>query len=290
MALKSLKVTGNRKYWAHYAEQDVRINATNLDYFEFKNGVISIKDSYRDFQGKLTIPAKFGKEEVSEIGNFQNMPNVTYIYFQNGSKCETIGNEAFIWNGTNKTMKLISIELPETIRKIGNHAFFHCDTLKSLGNNFYKITSIGTHAFSGEAGSRPSTEMALEFEELPSGLEELGVNAFYNCKKIKATKIPEKIKNINGFTFAFCTSLTISDFKNVSYVGDYAFYNIQDTVTKNLSVTNLTSIAGPRSFEKAYLALESIEYRSSNISKNTLQNYILSNNVNITFSDLDGKE
>jgi hypothetical protein len=181
------------------------------------------------------------------------------------------------------------VELPTNIKTIGAYAFYCCSKLKTLGSNFYKVTSIGESAFSGNGDTTVGgwRDMILELSELPVGLTHLGSSAFYNCKKIKASVLPEGLTELNSFVFVNCNSLTLSDFKNVTSIGQMALYGVGDTVTNSIDIRNVKSI-DVQSFEGAYTNLTDIIFKSSNISQETLENLLGFEKV-VNYSDLDNQ-
>lgn len=288
--------TGGRKYYAHFAKQDVRTIGSNAEYFNFDSSTktISIKEDYREtFKGKLTIPAKYNNIEVQIVGDFSDMPELTHVYFQTGSACHTIGSDAFHWSGTANDTKLIMVELPEKITTINARAFYHCVKLKTLGANFYKIKVIGDKAFSGESdntGFETWHEMALEISELPSGLIDLGQAAFYYCSSIKGSMIPAGIKILYGQVFVNCYNLTVSEFNNVEEIKSQAFYENNNTTVTSIDIRNVKSIEKDafKGSTPYYKALNSITYDSSKMSAEAIAEAFGIPQENITWSDVNG--
>lgn len=292
--------TGGRKYYAHFAKQDIRENSSNIECFDFNASTktISIKDAYREkIIGKLTIPAKYNNINVEVVGDFSNMPNLTHVYFQKGSVCHTVANNAFYWKGTENNAQLVMVELPETIRIIGERAFFHCVKLKTLGEYFYNVTSIGDKAFSGESEKETEIDtwcpMALEISELPTNLTYLGQGAFYYCSKIKGSSIPVGIKILYGQVFVNCYSLTISEFNNVEEIRSQAFYDNNNTTVTAIDIRQIKSINNdafkdPTRGNTYYKALNSITYDSSKMSAEAIAEAFGVPYDSITWSDVNG--
>lgn len=146
---------------------------------------------------------------------------------------------AFAFTNTHTGKPLQSIVLPNTITKIGEHAFFKCYNLRfvTISNS---ITTIGDGAFNtcsnlttvinsknlisiGSAafgGCFKLTSFAL-----PESLATLGDYAFYACKSLKSISIPGSITVIGEFAFADCDSLkTVSIAEGVTLIGNRAFH------------------------------------------------------------------
>ena len=133
---------------------------------------------------------------------------------------------------------LESIEMPNSIIKIGENAFWGSRKLKSvtLSNSlltipkscFYECTAlpsidipssvkiIDAYAFNSCSGLSsidiPSSVVSIEdcafmnctnisSVTLPDSLKRLGNNAFSNCQSLKSITIPESVTNIDGYTF-----------------------------------------------------------------------------------------
>ena len=265
---QSLTTTGNKKYYAHFKKQDVREQSTDISYFNFdtKDQAISIKEEYRNYKGKLTIPSTYNGKDVLVVGDFSNMPNLTHVYFQEGSQCTTIGTGAFAWHGDPTATKFVKIELPEKIKTISSNAFYHCASLRDVGENFYKVTYIGDNAFSGGAGEGFTEwyDMALELNELPADLIYLGQGAFYKCVNIKVTKIPVNITALLSFTFVDCINVSLSDFKGITEIGTMALYTIENEKIDTIDIRDIEVIdnIGSSAFEAAYINLKTVIYNS----------------------------
>ena len=221
------------------------------------------------------------------------MPELTHVYFQTGSVCHTIGNDAFYWSGTANDTKLITVELPEKITAINARAFYHCVKLKTLGANFYKIKVIGDKAFSGESdntGFETWHEMALEISELPSGLTSLGQAAFYYWSHIKGSVIPVGITVLQGQVFVNCYNLTVSEFNNVEEIKSQAFYENNNTAVTSIDIRNVKSIEKDafKGSYPYYKALNSITYDSSKMSAEAIAEAFGIPQENITWSDING--
>ena len=107
------------------------------------------------------------------------------VYFAEGSKLKTIGEEAF------STRNIPSIDLPDGLETIGDGAF--------SGNAFTElvipdsVTSIGNSAFSGCSD--------LATVELPKNLKNFGSRVFAYCSKLQSIDISgenENFKAVNG--------------------------------------------------------------------------------------------
>lgn len=105
---------------------------------------------------------------------------------------------------------LTSIEIPESVKKIGNSAFRNCTSLKSI--------------------------------ELPNSVRTIGNGAFFNCISLISIKIPESVEKIGNGAFSDCISLISINFEGekVKEIGREVFEGC----------IGLTSIKIPKSIKQ----------------------------------------
>ncbi|WP_072228520.1 leucine-rich repeat domain-containing protein, partial [Campylobacter coli] len=136
-----------------------------------------------------------------------------------------------------KCESLEEIILPDSLKSIGEYAFYDC-CLKKLKLNeglevienyaFYKcesleeiilpdsLKSIGEYAF-----EKCSSLKNLNFNE---GLEVIGENAFYKCKSLEVISLPDSLKEIRRYAFEDCSSLKNLNFnEGLEVIENYAF-------------------------------------------------------------------
>lgn len=104
--------------------------------------------------------------------------------------------EIYGWCGGSKS--LVSIVLPEGLRKIGDGAFANQKSLVSVKIP-KSVKKIGTSAFE----NCPS----LLSLELPDGIKEISRTLLQGCAALKEITIPENVTKINKNAFFGCTSL-----------------------------------------------------------------------------------
>lgn len=143
-----------------------------------------------------------------------------------------------------------TIELPSTLKKINEGAFFYCqsitkvvipNTIKSINESAFGgckslkeinipegITTIASSTFSGCS--------ALERIEIPDGVTKIGEYAFSNCDKLDDVNIPEGVETIDDYAFYDTNVGSIILPNTVKSIGDYCFTN-----------TNLYKITIPNS-------------------------------------------
>ena len=130
------------------------------------------------------------------------------------------------------------VEIPGTIEfgdqrykvtSIGDHAFSWCTDLTEITIP-EGVTSIGDHAFSGCSSLTQIT--------IPEGVTSIGDHAFSECSSLTQITIPEGVTSIGDHAFSWCTDLTeITIPEGVTSIGNSAFFNC----------TGLTEVAIPES-------------------------------------------
>lgn len=166
----------------------------------------------------------------------------------------SIGYKAFYWS------KVVSVELPASIKTIQEQGFYSMDNLTSIKLNkglqtigryglaYNKlltsveipegVTELGYSAFFGcyalanitlpsslrTIGGSCFYKCAFTKIDIPAGLETLGKSAFLYCQKLTDITLPNTIKTIGGATFEYCTKLTHLDLPaSLESIGEEAF-------------------------------------------------------------------
>ncbi len=109
---------------------------------------------------------------------------------------------------------LASIQLPDSVESILEHAYHGCTALSSITLPA-RLTTIGGYAFSGT----PISSITL-----PSTVTTIGGYAFSDCTSLTSIVLPESVESIEGWAFNACSSLasiTLSD--NLKSIREYAF-------------------------------------------------------------------
>ena len=129
----------------------------------------------------------------------------------------------------NKYKTTVKVILPDTIKKIGNYAFYGCTPLKEI----YipeGVTSIGMYAVANNKNLKKLT--------LPNSITEIQIYAFFNNPVLEKITIPGYVSNIGNYAFGRCLKLSEVKYKGVNY-------NAKPTITlalENNEVTLGTSI------------------------------------------------
>ncbi len=130
---------------------------------------------------------------------------------------------------------ITSVQLPSSVEKINNSAFYHNTNLNVDFSNCTNLTEIGENAFS----SNNITNIDLSY---CTSLKIIGDYSFENNNNNAGVLLPASIQYIGRYTFAFnynVNSVDLSACTNLYNIGSYAFaYN-------NITQFNLPTPAYP---------------------------------------------
>ena len=134
--------------------------------------------------------------------------------------CEDDDSYVLTYNDT-----LESIMFPDTVVRIGNHAFRNCLVLDGIVMP-KSLRCIGNHAFSG---CKALSEVCL-----PESVIEIGDAAFYGCESLTSINIPNSLTKLSDSVFSECAFSQISIPDTIKEIDNYAFYLCKNL--KNISV------------------------------------------------------
>lgn len=199
-----------------------------LAEFEGKKVTKIAKDAFR---GMNTITSVIIPETVTTIeeGAFMSCIALTAVSMHSG--LETIGEYAFFG-----CVALHEIELPVNVKTIGANAFGSCTSMKA-----FKLVD-GNAAFSVEDGVLYSADGAT-LVSYPAG------------KDAASYTLPESVKKISDFAFAYAKELTTVDVSGVESIGDYTFSSCAKL--ENVELGDKLTFIGAGTFQKC-TALKSI--------------------------------
>ena len=220
----------------------------------------------------IEIPASVTRLDKEALhGDF------TSITFAEGSKLESIGDQAF------RGCDITSMTLPSTVKSLGHRVFQACDSLASVEIPA-SVTEIQTDTFDGyfdadanegegnvafaegsifklQDGVLYDSEnliRVLDWQEnvvVPEGIKYIGADAFNaystqtpnNMETLKSITLPESLVSIGKTAFRACKSLkSITIPKNVSEIGGGAFSSCSSLITAEIlgPVKELTGTTG----------------------------------------------
>ena len=166
----------------------------SLKYITFGSSVESI--GYESFYGcsalkKLDLPASLISMGKYAFGNCVKLQNISFAV---GSKLEKISYSAF-----RNCVKLISVEIPDSVTVIEDSAFYECKGLENviIGNG---VKVIEDYAFI-------SCE-SLKSVNFGNSLESIGYEAFYACHSLESLSLPASLCEIGKYAFSNCDQMT----------------------------------------------------------------------------------
>lgn len=134
--------------------------------------------------------------------------------------------------------KITSVTIPNTVRTIGNNAFFGCTELTSvtIPNS---VTRIETGAF------RNCTNLTTV--TIPNSVTRIDKEAFYGCTSLTAVNIPNSVKFLSDELFRGCTSFTsFSIPSTIKGIGRRAFTNCTNLIS--VEIPSSVQIVGIQAF------------------------------------------
>ena len=211
-------------------------NSLSLANVEFNSrGWLDSIGEY-SFAGCPMASISFPKS-LYDIGaySFYGCKNLKDISYAKNGNIETIGDYAFAGNKIDKYSELVcileNIEIPDTVKRIGNGAFDGCWYAKAISlPQDGVLEEIGDRAF--------YNALALTGEiSIPKSVRKVGANAFYGARAISGINLPQDghLEYIGDKAFYYVTNhlddITIP--ATVKWIGDQSFgrYSFQSNIT-----------------------------------------------------------
>ena len=187
--------------------EDTFQSCGSLTSVTIPNTVTIIDDGAFAFTGIKAINIPDG---VTYLSGF-NSCELSHINIP--ASVKTIGNGAF-----NCCNKLSSIIIPEGVTEIGDSAFGSCTGLKGTLTIPDKVTSIKDYAFYNCSG--------LTSIIIGNSVRTIGYNAFRNCTGVNTLTLPKSLDTIGNMAFGYMSLDTVICLRNYPPVlnGD-PFYN-----------------------------------------------------------------
>ena len=158
LKLDTLMSVQDYKFYATFIKESVYNTPLSNDYFEFteKNNA-DVSDGYYiapkagvQFSGKITLPSEYNGKPIVGISNFNKQTELTHVYWHGTPKLEIVNNNCFSPASGNNLKKLEVVQLPTTLKFVGQYAFRGCSSLKPIDLSQYKnLLRIEAFGFSG---------------------------------------------------------------------------------------------------------------------------------------------
>ena len=195
--------TANDCSWKLYSSGEMIISGNGYMNPDYSDGTQTgqTKAPWKQFREQIkTVKIQEGIKSVSISAfyyyddnlNVKGYPNIVSI--QLPESLETIGNHAF-----ERCSSLKSINIPNKIKTIDHHTFISCTSLQSItiGNNVETIGSASFHSCT-----------SLQTIHWNKSVKTISVNAFQFCSSLKTLSLPDSVTYLDQGCFADCTQLT----------------------------------------------------------------------------------
>lgn len=135
--------------------------------------------------------------------------------------------------------KLTSVNIPSTVESIEIYAFTSCSGMVNIDSNNKNYTSLDGVLFNKSASKliQCGTSKTGSYS-IPSSVDSISDNAFYNCSLMTSVSIPSSIVSIADFAFYNCSGLT-SITVNGLPVSLGSTYGVFDQVNTNACILNV---------------------------------------------------
>ncbi len=145
--------------------------------FETREDGTLVITRYKGKRTEIDVPEKIGNDVVAAVGAYAFSPMAPRLSNEQGDLRH----------------RITKINLPDSVREIGECAFYHCSNLGGV-NIPNGVTVINRDVFTGTA---------IEHLELPETVEEI-VDYGFSVVKFKEIKLPKKLKAIGKSAFQWC--------------------------------------------------------------------------------------
>ncbi|MDE6726704.1 MAG: leucine-rich repeat domain-containing protein [Oscillospiraceae bacterium] len=203
-------------------------------FTKLKDGTLEIT-CYKSDRAEVAVPEKIGGSTVTSIGEAA-FTGAWYL-------AKRITHEICEARRNNIT----KVTLPETVTRIGPHAFYDCRALKEI-NIPDGVKIIECQALSDTAIDAlvlpESVEQLADYSfalgrfkeiKLPQCLFRIGKSAFQMCGKLESIEIPERVEVIFQGTFWRCANLkTVVLHEGLKEIKARAFWECPELETINL--------------------------------------------------------
>ena len=163
----------------------------DLDTCRIFSSDVSSVETIHYLKGYDGVMLDYDSDDYSQRIEYYSRESLKHLYFEEG--IVSIGDYAYyrdsFWSS--------DIQLPSTLERIGDYAFYNNDSLTTLQipDNVF---DIGVHAFAGSS---------LESVTLPAGLTYIPDSCFSGCTELTEVILPASLEFIDSYAFYNCTAL-----------------------------------------------------------------------------------
>ena len=165
---------------------------------------------------------------------------ISSVTFHDG--VETIGQRAF-----QSCKNITGVTLPEGLKVLKNHVFADCSGLLSVNTSkCTQLQEIGEYCF------EKTQITSFDFTPFVEAFTTIGNGVFNNCTKMTSVISYEKLDRVTkiGDNMFYCCPLSeIKMPKNITFIGNYAFYQ-HKSVQSELRIPNGVTSIGNHAFTR----------------------------------------
>ncbi len=231
------------------AKENTEVTAVLLEY---QNSHFDVKKEQEKKEKALEMTIARAEPTVEElkkiwtVKNCEDDKNKCYLTKYKGEEKNVvvpskIGKKEVVGlDGCFKDQDIQSVEIPSSIKWIGDYAFSGCTNLESIIIPS-SVKEIGYYAF--EKCSK------LDNIAIPRGVKKISSHAFEKCSSLVSVVIPNGVTKIESNTFGGCLNLTSVVIPNsVNKIGFNAFEKctslISITIPSNVNEIGLSAFEG----------------------------------------------
>jgi uncharacterized repeat protein (TIGR02543 family) len=181
----------NAEYWSEYKNDILSVNGDTVNpasdfIYTVSGGEVTIT-KYTGTDTRVIIPDTIDGDPVTALASASSLSD-----------------------GVFAKSSIVSVQLPSSLKTIGNYAFYSCANLASVTMDD-SITGIGKYSF--------FDCYDLTSISIPESVTTIGAFAFASCYDLISVSIPASVISIGDSAFGWCTGLSefVVDAENASY-------------------------------------------------------------------------
>lgn len=211
------------------------------------------------FPVAVEIPPTIEGLPVTSVEGFRSSDSVVSI--QLPPSIRTIGDDAF-----SGCRNLQSINFPSGLVQIGEHAFWGCERLAGPIELPEGLTRLGQSAFASSGITRI---------HLPDSLRHVDYWTFERCLNLVSVRLPARLESLEGYAFYICPSLAaISLPSTLTTIGDGAFFRCVNLA--EVEIPETVQYIGEQAF--SYCGLRAIPVADGNAAYKSVDGVLFDRN------------